>query len=68
MSTGKRSYTRALQVDVPGMFETVLVRVKAELAQLADPITKTPIILFEVPRTTAKGRGQNLTTIATQAH
>ncbi|CAE7210166.1 unnamed protein product [Symbiodinium pilosum] len=32
------------------MFETVLVRVKAELAQLADPITKTPIILFEVPR------------------
>ena len=51
---------KSLQVDGPGMFEAVLVRVKAELAKLADPITKTPIILFEVPRTTTKGRGQNL--------
>ncbi|CAE7762555.1 unnamed protein product, partial [Symbiodinium pilosum] len=46
---------KSLQVDGPGMFETVLVRVKAELAKLADPITKTPIILLEVPRTTTKG-------------
>ena len=59
---------KSLQVDGPGMFEAVLVRVKAELAKLADPITKTPIILFEVPRATTKGRGQNLTTIAPQAH
>ena len=51
----------SLQVDGYGygMFETVLVRVKAELAKLDDPITQTPIILFEVPRTTTKGRGQN---------
>ncbi|CAE7531031.1 unnamed protein product [Symbiodinium pilosum] len=46
---------KSLQVDGPGMFEAVLVRVKAELAKLADPITKTPIILFEVPRATTKG-------------
>ena len=59
---------KSLQVDGPSMFEAVLVRVKAELAKLADPITKTPIILFEVPRTTTKGRGRNLTTVAAQAH
>ncbi|CAE7772437.1 unnamed protein product [Symbiodinium sp. CCMP2592] len=46
---------KSLQVDGPGMFESVLVRVEAELATLADPITKMPIILFEVPRTTTKG-------------
>ena len=64
----KKELYESLQVDGPGMFETVLVRVKAELAKLADPITKTPIILFEVPRTTTKGRGQNLTTVAPQSH
>ncbi|CAE7600346.1 unnamed protein product, partial [Symbiodinium pilosum] len=46
----KKELYDSLQVDGPGMFETVIVRVKAELAKLADPITKTPIILFEVPR------------------
>ena len=56
----KKELYESLQVDGYGMFETVLVRVKAELAKLDDPITKTPIILFEVPRTTTKGRGQNL--------
>ena len=56
----KKELYESLQVDGPGMFETVLVRVKAELAKLDDPTTKTPIILFEVPRTTTKGRGQNL--------
>ena len=64
----KKELYESLQVDGPGMFETVLVRVKAELAKLTDPITKTPIILLEVPRTTTKGRGQNLTTVAPQAH
>ncbi|CAE7558448.1 unnamed protein product [Symbiodinium pilosum] len=51
----KKELYESLQVDGPGMFETVLVRVKAELVKLTDPITKTPIILFEVPRTTTKG-------------
>ena len=31
---------KSLQVDGPGMFETALVRVKAELAKLADPIAR----------------------------
>ena len=60
-SDWKRMMFEELKVEDGGLFKEVMRRAREKLKDFPDNLTKFPILLLEVPRTTTEGlAGQNM--------